>query len=167
MAFDYVIWLYHFLSVCHVIWLLKKTWSFVHLLCWAIIWCSIQLGHSLHGGSGGAFGVKKYMTPKHQKNGRSSREYGPNTHWQQSSTRNLRQSKWQLCWWLLQLAIIEREINVVHKGLKHSQNRSPTQCLSEKHTINLRVSTFLYAMGNTLRSQSPLRPPHIKTVPTV
>ena len=31
-SFDYII-----LSVCHVIWFLKKTWSFVHLLCWAII----------------------------------------------------------------------------------------------------------------------------------
>ena len=38
---------------------------------------------------------------------------------------------------------------------------------SGKHTINLRLSTFLYAMGKALRSQSPPPPPDITTAPTL
>ena len=37
---------------------------------------------------------------------------------------------------------------------------------SGKHIINHRVSTFLYAMGKALCSQSPPPPPYVTTAPT-
>ena len=59
MSFDYVVWLYH--SVCRSCDLaLEKTW----IICASVVLghklTLYPVGHSLHGGSGGTFGVKTH-----------------------------------------------------------------------------------------------------------